>query len=242
MYNPALLSPQSSANNHMEEDKWQHPQKSKTSEVPGCVGNSQHSTGGFGNLWMQSWESKRRHCFQRTSAGLQWVWAYSCLFVLFNDLFVFSHQKWYKNFSQTTPKKLNFSSYFGPFAQFPRILRDIIFSSNNIQGWGPVAVPVNPLHSPRTNYTYTADNPRTSIHYLNKWAVSFTVGLFNYISFVKLSGGSFQNVSAGCCKRLLWLFFVFFQRLHAFGHCFLWISNYFCHYKSTDWNNLVWVR
>lgn len=48
--NPVLLSSQPSANNHMEEDKWQHPQKSKASEVPGGAGNSQHSAGGLWNL------------------------------------------------------------------------------------------------------------------------------------------------------------------------------------------------
>lgn len=49
-----ILSPplwsQPSANDYMEEDKWQHPQKSKTSEVPGSFGNPQHSARGLWNL------------------------------------------------------------------------------------------------------------------------------------------------------------------------------------------------
>ena len=75
VYNPAsfFLSLQSRADNHMEEDKRQHPQKSEASEVSGRAGNSQHSAGGLGNVRMQSRESKRRNCFQRTPAGLQWV-------------------------------------------------------------------------------------------------------------------------------------------------------------------------
>lgn len=75
VYNPAsfFLSSQSRANNHMEEDKRQHPQKSEASEVSGRAGNSQHSAGGLGNVRVQSRESKRRHRFQRTPAGLQWV-------------------------------------------------------------------------------------------------------------------------------------------------------------------------
>ena len=76
LYSTLLLS-QPSADNYMEKDKWQHPQKSKAAKVPGSAGNSQHSARGLRNLRMQSWESQRRKFFQRTSAGLQWVWACS---------------------------------------------------------------------------------------------------------------------------------------------------------------------
>lgn len=77
-----LLS-QSSANNHMEEDKWQHPQKGTPSQVTSCTGDSQYSAGGFRNLWMQSWEPERRNCFQRASAGLQWVYCHFPFFFLY---------------------------------------------------------------------------------------------------------------------------------------------------------------
>lgn len=126
--NPILLSSQPSANNHMEEDKWQHPQKSKASEVPGSAGNSQHSTGGLWNLWMQSWESQRRDCFQRTSAGLQWVWACShshsffiymhyvrCEWVLHSGhhetkaVFWSKHQSWQKRFYSLLYYYIHFS-------------------------------------------------------------------------------------------------------------------------------------
>lgn len=49
IHTPPLWS-QPSANNYMEEDKWQHPQKGKTSEVPGSSGNPQHSARGLWNL------------------------------------------------------------------------------------------------------------------------------------------------------------------------------------------------
>lgn len=94
--NPPPLWSQPSANNYMEEDKWQHPQKSKTSEVPGSSGNPQHSARGLWNLWMQSWESQRRHSLQRPSAGLQWVGACAQLFLLHFSLCVcvhFSHSQ-----------------------------------------------------------------------------------------------------------------------------------------------------
>lgn len=89
LIHPPLRS-QPSANNYMEEDKWQHPQKSKTSEVPGSSGNPQHSARGLWNLWMQSWESQRRHSLQRPSAGLQWVGACAQLFRLHFSLCVCS--------------------------------------------------------------------------------------------------------------------------------------------------------
>lgn len=90
LIHPPLWS-QPGANNYMEEDKWQHPQKSKTSEVPGSSGNPQHSARGLWNLWMQSWESQRRHSLQRPSAGLQWVGACAQLFLLHFSLSVCVH-------------------------------------------------------------------------------------------------------------------------------------------------------
>lgn len=91
LIHPPPLWSQPSANNYMEEDKWQHPQKSKTSEVPGSSGNPQHSARGLWNLWMQSWESQRRHSLQRPSAGLQWVGACTQLFLLHFSLCVCVH-------------------------------------------------------------------------------------------------------------------------------------------------------
>lgn len=64
---------QSGANDHVEEDKRQHPQEGEAPEVAGCAGDPQHPAGGLGDVRVQSREPERRNRVQRTPAGLQWV-------------------------------------------------------------------------------------------------------------------------------------------------------------------------